>query len=85
MYKIEQHGKISLRRPKLSKEEVKRLMKKKTCNIIHRQENECAARVGLNAELRWKFALSGWGLDTFHPHSRMATHFTDWGMSFLLY
>ena len=28
MYKIEQHGKISLRRPKLSKEEVKRLMKK---------------------------------------------------------
>ena len=29
MYKIEQHGKISLRRPKLSKEEVKRLMKKK--------------------------------------------------------
>ena len=29
VYKIEQHGKISLRRPKLSKEEVKRLMKKK--------------------------------------------------------
>ena len=32
MYKIEQHGKISLRRPKLSKEEVKRLMKKKKIN-----------------------------------------------------
>jgi hypothetical protein len=29
VYKIEQHGRTSLRRPKLSKEEVKRLMKKK--------------------------------------------------------
>jgi hypothetical protein len=29
VYKIEQHGEISLRRPKLSTEEVKRLMKKK--------------------------------------------------------
>jgi hypothetical protein len=29
VYKIEQHGRTSLRRPKLSKEEVKRLMKKR--------------------------------------------------------
>jgi hypothetical protein len=29
VYKIEQHGRTSLRRPKLSKEVVKRLMKKK--------------------------------------------------------
>ena len=35
MYKIEQHGKISLRRPKLSKEEVKRLMKKKGAPYIY--------------------------------------------------
>jgi hypothetical protein len=33
VYKIEQHGRTSLRRPKLSKEEVKRLMKKKKENI----------------------------------------------------
>jgi hypothetical protein len=29
VYKIEQHGRTSLRRPKLSKEEVKRLMKRR--------------------------------------------------------
>jgi len=34
VYKIEQHGKISLRRPKLSKEEVKRLMKKKLRTVL---------------------------------------------------
>jgi len=34
VYKIEKHGKISLRRPKLSKEEVKRLMKKKKKKIF---------------------------------------------------
>jgi hypothetical protein len=34
VYKIEQHGRTLLRRPKLSKEEVKRLMKKKKKNGI---------------------------------------------------
>jgi hypothetical protein len=34
VYKIEQHGRTSLRRPKLSKEEVKCLMKKRIIIII---------------------------------------------------
>jgi len=52
VYKIEQHGKISLRRPKLSKEEVKRLMKKKK---LVRSELGQYATIWLNRQTNKKY------------------------------